>query len=84
MGAESERGPSRCITRSSAKSGVWLAVQTGIEPQFVLFFDCPEEVMEKRLLGRNQGRTDDNIETIRKRFRVRAGTARLCCLPDCL
>lgn len=45
-------------------------LQTGIEPEFVLFFDCPEEVMERRLLGRNQGRTDDNIETIRKRFHV--------------
>lgn len=44
--------------------------QTGIAPEFVLFFDCPEEVMEKRLLGRNEGRTDDNIETIRKRFHV--------------
>lgn len=43
---------------------------TGIEPQFILFFECPEEVMEKRLLGRNQGRVDDNIETIRKRFKV--------------
>lgn len=41
---------------------------TGIEPEFILFFDCPEEVMEKRLLGRNEGRIDDNIETIRKRF----------------
>lgn len=44
--------------------------QTGIQPRFVLFFDCPEEVMERRLLSRNEGRTDDNIETIRKRFRV--------------
>lgn len=44
--------------------------QTGIMPEFVLFFDCPEEVLEKRLLNRNQGRSDDNIETIRKRFRV--------------
>lgn len=43
---------------------------TGIEPEFVLFFDCPEEEMERRLLGRNQGREDDNIETIRKRFKV--------------
>nr|GMD62499.1 UMP-CMP kinase 3 [Ipomoea batatas] len=43
---------------------------TGILPEFVLFFDCPEEEMEKRLLGRNQGREDDNIETIRKRFNV--------------
>ncbi|CAL9152407.1 unnamed protein product, partial [Musa hybrid cultivar] len=43
---------------------------TKIEPEFVLFFDCPEEEMEQRLLSRNQGRDDDNIETIRKRFRV--------------
>lgn len=43
---------------------------TGIEPEFVLFFDCSEEEMERRLLGRNQGREDDNIDTIRKRFKV--------------
>nr|GMC79927.1 UMP-CMP kinase 3 [Ipomoea batatas] len=29
---------------------------TGIQPDFVLFFDCPEEEMEKRLLSRNQVR----------------------------
>ena len=44
--------------------------QTGIQPAFILFFDCPDEVMERRLLGRNEGRTDDNIDTIRKRFKV--------------
>lgn len=43
---------------------------TKIEPEFVLFFDCSEEEMERRLLSRNQGRDDDNIETIRKRFKV--------------
>ncbi|KAJ8755816.1 hypothetical protein K2173_024361 [Erythroxylum novogranatense] len=43
---------------------------TKIEPAFILFFDCPEEEMERRLLNRNQGREDDNIETIRKRFKV--------------
>ncbi|KAJ6675685.1 UMP-CMP KINASE [Salix viminalis] len=43
---------------------------TKIEPAFVLFFDCSEEEMEKRILNRNQGREDDNIETIRKRFKV--------------
>ncbi|XP_063940992.1 UMP-CMP kinase 3 isoform X4 [Daucus carota subsp. sativus] len=43
---------------------------TGIEPEFVLFFDCSEEEMTRRLLSRNQGRTDDNIETIKKRFKV--------------
>ncbi|KAL3729270.1 hypothetical protein ACJRO7_026379 [Eucalyptus globulus] len=43
---------------------------TKIEPEFVLLFDCSEEEMERRLLNRNQGREDDNIETIRKRFKV--------------
>ena len=43
---------------------------TGIGPEFVLFFDCSEEEMERRLLSRNQGREDDNIDTIRKRFKV--------------
>jgi adenylate kinase family enzyme len=38
----------------------------------VLFFDCPEEVMEARLLkrGETSGRSDDNAETIRKRFKT--------------
>jgi len=44
--------------------------EMGYDCDMVLFFDCPEAVMEKRLLGRNEGRVDDNIETIRKRFKV--------------
>jgi UMP-CMP kinase len=44
--------------------------QTGTEPDLVIFFDCPEDEMVKRLLGRNQGRVDDNIETIKKRLKV--------------
>jgi UMP-CMP kinase len=43
---------------------------TKISPAFVLFFNCSEEEMQKRLLGRNEGRVDDNIETIKKRFNV--------------
>ncbi|KAK5834685.1 Adenylate kinase [Gossypium arboreum] len=43
---------------------------TKIEPEFVLYFNCPEKEMERRILNRNQGREDDNIETIRKRFKV--------------
>ncbi|KAH7324448.1 adenylate kinase-domain-containing protein [Stachybotrys elegans] len=40
--------------------------------KLVLFFDCPEETMEKRLLerGKTSGRADDNAESIRKRFRT--------------
>ncbi|XP_077245110.1 P-loop containing nucleoside triphosphate hydrolases superfamily protein isoform X2 [Tasmannia lanceolata] len=42
----------------------------GAEPDIVLFFDCPEKEMVKRVLSRNQGRVDDNIETIKKRLQV--------------
>merc|ERR1712113_1221825 len=38
----------------------------------VFFFDCSESVMEARLLerGKTSGRTDDNAEAIRKRFKT--------------
>ncbi|KAL9375802.1 hypothetical protein Peur_032681 [Populus x canadensis] len=42
----------------------------GLEPNVVLFFDCPEEEMVKRVLNRNQGRVDDNIDTVKKRLKV--------------
>ncbi|KAK5663621.1 hypothetical protein OQA88_4052 [Cercophora sp. LCS_1] len=40
--------------------------------QLVLFYDCPEEEMERRLMerGKTSGRADDNAESIRKRFRT--------------
>lgn len=40
--------------------------------RFVLFFDCPEDELERRLLerGKTSGRADDNAESIRKRFRT--------------
>ena len=34
--------------------------------------------MERRLLGRQEGRTDDNLETIRKRFKVGGLVVRMC------
>jgi UMP-CMP kinase len=46
--------------------------ETVVPSKFVLFFDCPEEEMQKRLLerGKTSGRTDDNEESIKKRFKV--------------
>lgn len=40
---------------------------------FVLFYVCPENVLLERLLerGKTSGRSDDNEESIRKRFRSR-------------
>ena len=40
--------------------------------KFTLFFDCPEQVMLARLInrGKTSGRTDDNEESIKKRFKT--------------
>ncbi len=40
--------------------------------EFILFLDCPETIMESRLLhrGKTSGRADDNADSIRKRFRT--------------
>ncbi|RKO91109.1 adenylate kinase-domain-containing protein [Blyttiomyces helicus] len=45
--------------------------------KFVLFFDCTEALLEKRLIkrGETSGRADDNIETIKKRFRTFVDTS---------
>jgi UMP-CMP kinase len=45
--------------------------------RFVLFYDCPEEEMERRLLerGKTSGRADDNADSIRKRFRTFVDTS---------
>ncbi|KAH8363612.1 hypothetical protein KR084_012116 [Drosophila pseudotakahashii] len=42
-----------------------------VDMQFVLFFDCSEDVCVQRCLGRGQsgsGRTDDNMESLKKRI----------------
>ncbi|KAJ5312289.1 hypothetical protein PENANT_c011G07416 [Penicillium antarcticum] len=46
--------------------------ETVCPSELVLFLDCPEAVMETRLLkrGETSGRADDNAESIRKRFRT--------------
>jgi len=38
----------------------------------VLYYDCPLEVLEKRILERakESGRSDDNLESLRKRFKT--------------
>lgn len=43
-----------------------------VPSKFTLFFDCPEDVMQERLLnrGKTSGRADDNEESIKKRFKT--------------
>jgi len=50
-----------------------LAFEATVCPsRFTLFFDCPEDVMQERLLnrGKTSGRSDDNAESIKKRFKT--------------
>lgn len=46
--------------------------QIVVRSEFTLFFDCGEDVMRERLLkrGETSGRSDDNEESIKKRFRT--------------
>ncbi|PWN51605.1 putative URA6-uridine-monophosphate kinase [Violaceomyces palustris] len=46
--------------------------ETVCPSRFVLFLHCTEEVMLQRLLkrGETSGRTDDNVESIKKRFQT--------------
>lgn len=46
--------------------------ETVCPSKFVLFYDCPEEEMQKRLQkrGETSGRSDDNAESIKKRFKT--------------
>jgi len=50
------------------------SVGDSVDVKFCLFLDCPEHVMEERLLsrGKTSGRVDDGIEVIRKRFQTYA------------
>jgi len=43
-----------------------------VPSKFTLFFDCPEDAMRERLLnrGKTSGRSDDNEESIKKRFKT--------------
>lgn len=52
-----------------------------VESQFTLFFDCPENVMQERLLnrGKTSGRADDNEDSIKKRFKTFVETSKYCC-----
>jgi UMP-CMP kinase len=59
--------------RSAENVSVWEEqMSEDATVEFVLFLDCPEDVMTGRLLERakTSGRNDDNLEVIRKRFKT--------------
>ena len=57
--------------RNQENMDVWDKVMKDVvEVKAALFFDCPAEEMKKRILGRGEGRADDNEKTILKRIDV--------------
>jgi UMP-CMP kinase len=58
--------------RNQANIDAWVQTMTKHTVEFVLYFECPEEVLVGRLLERGQtsGRSDDTMEVIRKRFQT--------------
>lgn len=56
--------------RSHENMQAWTETMSHHTVRFVLYFECPEEVLVGRLLERGQtsGRIDDGIDVIRKRF----------------
>jgi len=57
--------------RNKENIEVWDKIMTDIvDVKAVLFFDCKEELMKKRIYGRKDGRADDNEDTINRRIRV--------------
>lgn len=57
--------------RSQENCNVWKEIiGDKANSPFLLYFNCSQETMKKRLLGRNQGRADDNEEAIMKRFKT--------------
>jgi UMP-CMP kinase len=57
--------------RSQGNIDAWNSIiKDSADVPCLLFFNCSEETMEKRLLkrGETSGRSDDNVETIKKRF----------------
>ena len=69
-----EKSPSKLVLidgfpRNQNNLDGWQAIMKDkADVQFVLLLDCPVQVCIQRCLGRNQGRIDDNEETLRKRF----------------
>ena len=57
--------------RNQENMDVWNKMMSdAVEVKAALFSDCSAEEMKKRILGRNEGRADDNEKTILKRIEI--------------
>lgn len=56
--------------RNEENVRVWDQKMPDVKVLCLLFIECSEEVLTQRILGRNQGRSDDNLESLKKRLQV--------------
>lgn len=52
---------------------VWRELSSEIDDNGLLFINAPEELCLQRVLARNEGRTDDNEDTFRRRMQTYLG-----------
>ncbi len=57
-------------TRAQAEAMTAGLAQLGRELGAAILIDVPDDVVMERILGRGEGRSDDNPETVRERLRV--------------
>lgn len=76
LGAMAKSGSNKFLVdgfpRDIGNLRCWQENATEAEVEFLLFLDCPFDVMTARLLerGKTSGRNDDNEESIKKRLRT--------------
>ncbi|OMJ79363.1 hypothetical protein SteCoe_20657 [Stentor coeruleus] len=56
--------------RNDDNYDVWFRILPEVPVECCLFLDCDDQVLVNRILGRSEGRSDDNIETLNKRLRT--------------
>lgn len=54
--------------RNQENVDTWMEMMKDCDMKAILYFDLDNDTMTERLLGRNEGRADDNEETIKKRL----------------
>lgn len=56
--------------RNEENKDVWEKQTDNFELEYVLYLECDLKTMIDRIMNRNENRSDDNIETFRKRIKV--------------
>jgi len=56
--------------RNDDNYSTWFRLMPNVQVDYCLYLNCNDEVMIQRIMGRGEGRSDDNLETVSKRLRT--------------